>query len=57
MMNVIGAALGYLIWMFTWKLFRHANESAVSIEPKESEMLLTLSLLGYYFLYNWRLLG
>ncbi len=57
LMNTIGVVLGYFLWMFTWKIFSHDNERAVSIEKKEPEMLLTLASLGYFFLYNWRLLS
>ena len=55
LMNTIGAALGFGLWMVTYKIFEKTNEKAVSLNTKEAQMHLALSALGYFFLFDWRL--
>ena len=55
LMNIVGAMIGYGLWMVSYKIFEKTNEKAVSMNEKEAKLHLILSALGYFFLYDWKL--
>ncbi len=53
LMNVLGATLGFSIWAIFNKLYK-AKEKDIKVFYDEPLMYLALSILGTFFLYNWR---
>ena len=52
-MNTLGAAAGYLIWMLYRRLFGTPKENANSIRA-EAILYVLLGFLGVFLLYHWR---
>lgn len=53
LMNVLGAILGFGIWLLFNKLFK-SKPKDVNVFRDEPLIYLLLSVLGTFFLYNWR---
>lgn len=54
-MNSLGAAAGYLIWILYNRLFGERGNKAVSQASRaEAALYLLLGTLGVFLLYNWR---
>lgn len=54
-MNTLGAVCGYLIWVIYQRLFHQkAAKKEVTLSIREPFFYLAFSILGQFFLYNWR---
>lgn len=55
LMNTLGAVLGYVAWIAFALLFHpKGGKKEVSLSKREVSAYLALSILGQFFLYNWR---
>lgn len=54
-MNSLGAAAGYLIWLLYHRLFGRSQKATTSQTIRaEASLYLLLGTLGVFLLYNWR---
>lgn len=54
-MNTLGALFGYLIWIAFVCLFRpKGGNKELPLSAHEASVYLMLSILGEFFLFNWR---
>ena len=54
-MNTLGAAAGYLIWLLYHRLFGRSQKATTSQGIRaEASLYLLLGTLGVFLLYNWR---
>ncbi|MCU6687275.1 VanZ family protein [Dorea acetigenes] len=54
LMNVLGAIVGYGIWLGFMKIFKKKKVVDFSLRPWEVMMYMVCAVLGRFFLYNWR---
>ena len=54
LMNVLGAIVGYGIWLGFMKIFKKKKVVDFSLRPWEAMMYMVCAVLGRFFLYNWR---
>lgn len=52
-MNTLGAAMGYLVWLVYRRLFGTPEKSTTAIKA-EAILYVLLGFLGVFLLYNWR---
>lgn len=56
LMNVVGAIIGFFIYKILMKLIKRKNkeEKDLSLSKNEPIIYLALSILGTFFLFNWK---
>ncbi|MGM0240063.1 VanZ family protein [Enterococcus sp. AZ103] len=54
MMNTLGAFLGFLIWRGWQCLINQESKEIMAFNKHEAASYIFLSLIGTFFLYNWR---